>query len=445
MRCYRDMAEVRDVSTQDMGLSWRHGRIVAVASLGQVSGTLLSTVVGVAIPMIQLTTNHSLTPLMQGLMGAASLIGIMVGAFVFGPLEDRYGYKFFYRFCPALVLVAALLGYLIKDEWWFMLMLFVMGCGIGGEYSLDSAYISELMPVKWKQFMTGVAKAASAIGNISAGLCWWLLVEWDTAAKWNCLLLLSGGLALLTLVCRIHAFESPAWLVSHGRDAQAQALVKRLFGPNVFYAPPKSATEIKGKEKLGVKQVIFTGVPWACESFAVYGFAVFLPVLVMALGLEHGSGSGFASIVGSVRTTTYINLFVLVGFVIGLLLIRRWSHVRMQWVGFVLSAAGLGLMLVTYRMPGMAWACIVGFMAFEMFLNAGPHLITFVLPTEVYPPSDRATGSGVAAAMGKVGSVTGVFVIPMLLRGSGVGMVLGVSIGVLLLGALVTVLLRKEA
>lgn len=432
------------ISCQDMPLRAAHFRIVGVASLGQIAGTLLSTVVGVIIPMLQLLSDDSLTPLMQGVMGAASLVGIMLGAFIFGPLNDRYGYKFFYRFCPALVLVAAVAAYLYKEQWFFIAMLVVMGCGIGGEYSLDSAYISELMPTRWKQFMTGVAKATSAIGNLGAGLCWVLLIDWDSASKWNCLLLLSAGLAAITLLCRVRAFESPAWLTAKGRLKEAQAIVTRLFGPDVKWEPEKAQQlETKNKTSLGWRRVVFTGVPWACESFAVYGFAVFLPVLVMALGLTHEATGGYAHIVSSVKLTTLINIFVLVGFILGLIVIRRWRHTTIQSLGFVLSAAGLGLMLWSYHTPGMSVVCIVGFMMFEMFLNAGPHLITFVLPTQVYPSYDRATGSGVAAALGKVGSVTGVFVIPLVLRHCGVTAVLTISIIILLVGALITALLRK--
>lgn len=82
---------------------------------------------------------------------------------------------------------------------------------------------------------------------------------------------------------------------------------------------------------------------------------------------------------------------------------------------------------------------------FELFLNAGPHLITFILPTHVYPVADRGTGAGLAAGIGKAGAVIGAFIIPMLLRWGGATLVLGVSIAVMLAGALVTTLMRRYA
>ena len=49
---------------------------------------------------------------MQGLIGAADLIGIIFGSVIFGRLSDRYGYLFFFQVLPALILVASIAGIL---------------------------------------------------------------------------------------------------------------------------------------------------------------------------------------------------------------------------------------------------------------------------------------------------------------------------------------------
>ena len=82
-------------------------------------------------------------------------------------------------------------------------------------------------------------------------------------------------------------------------------------------------------------------------------------------------------------------------------------------------------------------------MAFELFLNMGPHLVTFVLPPKVYPVATRGFGTGIAASLGKVGAVLGVFFIPVLLDIGGTSLVLIVSAVVMTVGALVTFLFRN--
>ena len=84
-------------------------------------------------------------------------------------------------------------------------------------------------------------------------------------------------------------------------------------------------------------------------------------------------------------------------------------------------------------------------MAFELFLNMGPHLVTYVLPPKVYPVATRGLGSGLAASIGKIGAVLGVFFIPVLLHNGGTSLVLIVSAVVMGIGAAVTFFFRKSA
>lgn len=486
------------VNMETMPLRRGHWWVLAVASMGQILGAGLATLVGIILPMIQLVRHPELTSWQQGLIGCTSLVGITVGSLVFGRWSDKYGYLFFFRLCPLLVLVASLLGYFLPELPWLVTSLFLMGLGIGGGYSLDSDYISEIMPRRWQLFMVGVAKAASSIGNILMALvCFFLLKDWSNPALWNRLLLTVTAFAGLMVLLRLRFAQSPGWLMAHGRAAEAEAAVRYFLGQDVEVigeerhhigadievgeirnrsrrrrqkqdghqgdgqqtdvqqpdVPKVSMSDLfRGKN---LKRVIFSGIPWACEGLGVYGIGVFLPILVMALGLEAGGGAadvasggiaaaGLQRISHSIEITLWINCFILPGFALGLFLVNRWYHVRIQVWGFLLSAAGLLLLLISYKYHLPVWTAIAGFMIFELFLNAGPHLMTFILPSQIYPVADRGEGAGLAAAIGKVGAVLGVLFVPMLLARGGAELVLWVSIAVLLAGALVTTLLGRD-
>ena len=84
------------------------------------------------------------------------------------------------------------------------------------------------------------------------------------------------------------------------------------------------------------------------------------------------------------------------------------------------------------------WVSVVAFLIFEIGLNAGPHLITFVIPAKIYSVKDLGAGSGIAAMFGKIGAVAGVFIIPMVLSAGGVEMVLIVCAAIMLLGAVIS-------
>ena len=87
---------------------------------------------------------------------------------------------------------------------------------------------------------------------------------------------------------------------------------------------------------------------------------------------------------------------------------------------------------------------IAGFMIFELFLNAGPHLMTFIIPPQIYPVADRGAGSGLAAAFGKAGAVVGVAAVPLLLKWGGIAAVMSVTIAVQLVGAAVTAFVGRR-
>ena len=146
----------------------------------------------------------------------------------------------------------------------------------------------------------------------------------------------------------------------------------------------------------------------------------------------------------SVELTGYINLFVTLGFMAGLAIVRRSSHIRQQTLGFLFSAAGLGVLLAAHILHWDKWVMVAGFMLFELFLNAGPHLVSFILPSQVYPVADRGAGAGLAAAMGKAGAVAGVAGVPLLMKWGGVDLTLMVTAAVQIAGAAVTAVLGRR-
>lgn len=437
-----------DIAT--MKMTPRHYYIVFVASLGQMIGTAVATLAGIIIPMLNIILHPELSSFMQGLIGAVDLIGIVVGSVVFGRLSDRYGYLFFFRFCPALIFVASVMGILFPSVAMLTICLFFVGFGIGGEYSLDSDYVSELMPVRYRSLMVGVAKAGCALGNIIvAAICFVLLSYWKSADLWSHLLWIIAITAAVMLLLRIKFYQSPKWLLDQGRTPEAEEAAKKFFGPDAVIEQAKSSAPAAAPVRISLwkflkenwRKVILSGVPWACEGMGVYGIGVFLPILVMALGLEHftpGENPIF-HVTDSVKITLWISCIILPGFIIGLILINKGrSIVRIQSMGFWMCTLSLVVLTLSYHFGWNKWISIGAFMAFELFLNIGPHLITYVLPPSIYPVAQRGQGVGLAASIGKVGAVLGVFIIPILLKSGGAITVLIVSAAIMAIGALVT-------
>lgn len=435
------------VNLSTMPLNMRQIGIMLVASLGQFIGQGLATLTGIVIPLIQLAAHPELSAGLQGLMGCISLIGIMLGTVAFGRLSDRYGYLLFFRLCPLIILSASLVAVWCHAVPVILVCLFLMGFAIGGEYSLDPDYISELMPAKWRTFMVGLAKALASAGSaVVAIVCYMAITRSGRPEIWPDLFFITAAIAGLMFVLRLGFAQSPQWLLSRGRKSEAEAAVEKFLGPDVRIdeviklAPEASQQSLWSFIKGNVRRIILTGVPWACEGLGVYGIGIFLPVLIMSFKIDSlpATAPAIDHITHSVGLTFVLCLVMMVGFGLGLLLMKRCNHLKMQIVGFWGSAAGLGLLMAAYLCHWPSWIAIAGFVIFELFLNAGPHLITFILPSQTYPINDRGTGTGIAAGIGKAGAVAGAFIIPVLLRDGGPTTVLIVSIAVMAAGAIIT-------
>lgn len=435
------------VDMETMPLRARHIFVLAAASLGQVTGAALSTLIGIILPMIQLFRHPELTSFQQGGIACMSLIGIMIGSIVFGAWSDRRGYLVWFRLCPLIILSASIMVLAIDSVAVLTAGLLIMGLGIGGEYSLDSNYISEIMPRRWRLLMVGMAKASSSIGNIAAaGAALLLLHRWNDPHMWNRMMYIVATLSLIMFLCSLWFRQSPGWSIVHGRTDEARKAVHHFLGGDVeigLVGGDKRVGKADGvtwREMFrgdNLRKVTFSGVPWACEGLGVYGIGVFLPAIIMALGLAPHN-DGYRHIINSVELTTYINIAILPGFILGLCLVNRWYHVRTQTLGFILCAVGLAILLAAYELHWATWTAMAGFIIFELFLNAGPHLMTFIIPSQIYSVAERGSGAGIAAAFGKAGAVAGVFFMPLLLKWGGVELVLSVTIAVQLIGAAVT-------
>lgn len=437
-----------------MPLRRRHLLVVAIASAGQFFGGVLALLVGVIAPLITITHHPELSSWLQGFIFSAGLTGIMFGSLVFGRLSDKYGYLFFFRLCPLLIAGASLWISFSHSITILTINLLIIGFAIGGAYALDPSYVSEIMPVKWRRTMLGISKASSGIGNILMILvAWYVLKTAADPAIWNRLFLLLTLFAVLTFLARLWFVESPEWLALHGRVQEAEKNIRHFLGKDVYIGalaskkdrtarPRASAKDIFARNN--IKRVILSGIPWGCEGMGVYGIGIFTPVLLLTLGLIHTGDNPFDRVVESFRYTLYINLFIMLGFILGLTLVRKLSIIHTQYTGFFICAGGLIITLLGYIYHASPVVTLGGFILFELTLNAGPHLSTFELPSRIYSLEERASGEGIASALGKLGAIIATFIIPPLLKAGGGKLVLIVAIAVLLTGGIVTLIIGPQ-
>src|SRR3712207_4727863 len=166
-----------------------------------------------------------------GLAGTAYLVGAVSGAIFFGWLTDRLGRKKLFFITLFVYLIATALTAFSWDIWRFCFFRFLTGAGIGGEYPAINSPIQELLPARVRGRPALVLNGSFAIGAAmgAAGS----VVRLDPAyvgpdLGWRVAFFIGAVLGLIILFMRMWIPESPRWLMTHGREHEAEAIVASI-------------------------------------------------------------------------------------------------------------------------------------------------------------------------------------------------------------------------
>jgi MFS family permease len=133
------------------------------------------------------------------------------------------------------------------------------------------------------------------------------------------------------------------------------------------------------------------------------------------------------------------------GYVLAIARLDRIGHRRLQLTGFAMMAL---CFLIIAVIPGMTTAVVPFMLVYGVsyfFTEFGPNMTTFVMPSELYPVSMRATGHGISAGVGKLGAFVGVFLFPVLQTSLGLRGTLLLTAGVSVAGLALTLVLPEPS
>jgi MFS transporter, SHS family, lactate transporter len=131
-----------------------------------------------------------------------------VGAVLFGILSDRFG-----RRKPLIVNVIffstiELLCGFAPNYGVFLLLRFLFGIGMGGEWGVGASLAMETAPRKWRGILSGILQSGYSMGYLLAALMTRLILPtWG----WRAMFWMGGVPALLALYISTQVKESEAW------------------------------------------------------------------------------------------------------------------------------------------------------------------------------------------------------------------------------------------
>lgn len=449
-------------STPLTAMQWR---IWCLATAGKFFEGLVVFMTGVALPLI--VQQFGLSAMEKGLVSAAPLLGILIGATALGGLADRYGRKL--MFVAEMVLFVAFLALLLltPNFYWLAVCLVGMGMALGCDYPTAHMVISESIPSRMRGKLVLSAFAFQAVGAlVGTAVGYIILKENPQVDAWRWMYATAVVPALLVAAGRLFVPQSSQWLAAQGRLDEAARDLGRLlkrqppYPSRIVLTPPAAAQARGGGRAPGPRQLftaphrratILAAAPWFLQDLSTYGIGIFTPtILASAIGAQTKHAHNLATLVHNdmlaAEGAALIDVLLLVGIVAAVLLVDRVGRIKLQVAGFVGCALGLLLASLSLGQTGLTRTLLLygGFMTFSFMTNLGPNAMTYLLAGEVFPTRIRGLGAGFAASLAKVGAVCTAFLFPILLKDLGAHLLLYCLVGSSLAGAVITWLFRIE-
>ena len=391
-----------------------HRAIVLIAGIGtffDLFDIFLAGVLGTV-----LTDRFHLDRLSLPLVLASGFLGMFLGALVLGAMADRLGRRRAFLFNLAIYSTFTFLGAFATSATMLIVTRFVAGIGIGAELPLVDAYLSELLPPQHRGRYTALAYTIGFVGVPAVGFLARLLVPMHPFGidGWRWIFVAGSAGGAIIWWFRRQLPESPRWLESRGRIAEANAILAHLEGLGSL---PSDHDRSRPDERVSVDSVTLkllfsadyagrTVVLWIFQVFqsvGYYGFGTLVPLVLASKGF---------SIVNSLTFVSAVYVGYPLGSALSILLVERLDR-RWLIVGSAMSMAFLGLALGFASAP----TAIVAFgMSYTMVSNVFSNAF-HIFQAEIFPTSVRATATSTAYGLSRLSSASMPFVLlPVLER-----------------------------
>jgi MFS family permease len=224
------------------------------------------TLAGAVAPALKESPQLRFSNADVGIASSCYLAGAVLGALLFGWLTDRLGRKRLFFITLAVYLVATAATALSWNLWSFALFRFLTGAGIGGEYTAINSTIQELVPARYRGWTDLVINGSFWIGAAIGAAGSIVLLDPTVLPAdlgWRLAFLIGAALGVVIFLMRLWLPESPRWLMTHGRAAEAEAVVAQIEAEfrsrgHVLAAEPLAVLRLRSRRFTPLREVADT-------------------------------------------------------------------------------------------------------------------------------------------------------------------------------------------
>ncbi|MCW5222720.1 MFS transporter [Verminephrobacter aporrectodeae subsp. tuberculatae] len=415
-----------------------HRRLLLIGGLGYTFDAMDAAVIAFVLPVLR--TAWNLDSGQVGVLASANFIGFFFGALLAGSLGDLIGRRMVMMSALAVYCVASFFSAMVNDWNSFLVLRVLAGLGTGAESVIIAPYLSEFVARRYRGRFTGALAGFFSFGFVAAALLGYLIVP-ASEDGWRIVILITAAPVLMLLWWRRVLPESPRWLESQGRNAEADAVVDAMehaivrggqplpaLDPHDVAAAPPSRERgglLKNYATLLSRRLLpttsMTWLMWLSITFSYYTFFTWIPSLLVQNGMTMTKSFGYSLVMYLAQVPGYFS--------------AAWLNDRIGRQATIVSYMLMGMLAAL----GMAFArgdaqIMAAGVLLSFFLN-GTYAGVYAYTPEVFPTQVRATGAGLASAIGRIGGITAPILVGYVYPKLGFAGVFGTTTAALLMGS----------
>lgn len=386
-----------------------HKKLLGIAGTGWMFDAMDVGMLSFIIAALKIEWN--LSPEQMGWIGSINSIGMAVGALVFGLMADKIGRKSVFILTLLLFSLGSGASAFATSLTLFLVLRFIIGAGLGGELPVASTLVSESVPAEKRGRIVVLLESFWAFGWLVAALISRFVIP---SFGWQVALLISALPALYTLYLRMGIPDSPRFTSVKGQGrSNVLSNIAKIWS--------------KGYSR----QTLMLWILWFCVVFSYYGMFLWLPSVMEMKGF---------SLIRSFEYVLIMTLAQLPGYYTAAWFIEKFGR------KFVLVVYLIGTALSAYFFGTASTTSLLLVSGILLsFFNLGAWGGLYAYTPELYPTSIRGTGSGIAAAVGRVGGIFGPLLVGYLVaQKTSISMIFTIFCISVLIGAFAVLFLGKE-
>ncbi len=404
-------------------LPWSRFHWLVVVGLGTVwilDGLEVTIVGSIGARLTKGNAGLGLTASSLGTAAAIYVAGACLGALLFGQLTDRFGRKRLFTVTLAVYVIATIATAFSFAPWYFFLLRFITGMGIGGEYAAINSAIDELIPARVRGRIDLIINGSYWFGAVIGGVASIFLLKtslFPVDIGWRLAFGIGATLGFAMLLVRRHIPESPRWLFIHGHNEEAERTVGEIEDAirretHAELDEPGDSITVRQRSTIKFREiahVAFTKYPHR----AILGLALFVgqAFLYNAITFDLGTILNTFFKVATSAVPYFVLLFAAGNLLGPLTLGRLFDTVgRRPMISFTyLSSAAVALVLAVLMLGGSLdkWS-FIAIVGGTFFLASAGASAAYLTVSEIFPMETRALAIAFFYAVGTaIGGITG--------------------------------------